>query len=142
MRHASKNNIDTCYYQARRNTPGIKAMVDYLGIDRAVAVKLKKVLTGETDLLTIDSAAKRHWEAHNPHEPVTLALEAVNELLGGYGVEYVESTEDTMHEAQGIEYINFGDTYSPTLMYDHRDGIWRLGTFGDCVEMEEKRFAA
>jgi len=115
-------------------------MVKDLGLSRETALAIKKVLTGRTDLMTVESARKRQYEAFNPHEPLTLALEAVNELMEQFGVEYIASKDDTCHDAQGIEYINTGDTYNLTMTYDHRDDIWRISSWGNYVELEPERF--
>lgn len=139
MRHKTKNDITTCYYNARRS-PSVKTMEKYLHIDHKMALAIKKVLMGRIDLMTIEAARKRQYEAYNPHEPLTLALEAINELMGMYGVEYIASKEDTMHEAQGIEYVNTGDTCQLTMTYDHRDDIWRVSSWGNYVELEPARF--
>ena len=139
MRHKTKNDIDTCYYNARRS-PSVNAMVKYLGLERETALAIKRVLTGRIDLMTVESARKRQLEAYNPHEPLALALEAVNELMGLYGVEYIASKDDTMHEAQGVEYINNGDTYNLTMTYDYRDDLWRISSWGNYIELEPERF--
>jgi len=139
MRHNTANDIDTCYYNARRS-PSVNAMVNDLQLDRKTALAIKRVLTGRTDLMTVESARKRQLEAYNPHDALTLALEAVNELMGMYGVEYIASKEDTMHDVQGIEYINTGDTYQLTMTYDHRDDLWRISSWGNYIELEPARF--
>ena len=141
MRHKTKNDITTCYYNARRS-PSIKAMVADLGLSLEIAKAIKKVLTGRTDLMMVKAAEKRQREAYNPHSALTLALEAVNELMGQCGVEYIESNDDTMYEAQGIEYINNGDTYKLTMTYDHRADLWRISSWGDYIELEPLRFAS
>ena len=139
MRHKTKNDIDTCYYNARRS-PSVNAMVKYLGLERETALAIKRVLTGRIDLMTVESARKRQLEAYNPHEPLTLALEAVNELMELYGVEYIASKDDTMHEVQGVEYINTGETYNLTMTYDYRDDLWRISSWGNYIELEPERF--
>jgi len=139
MRHKTKNDITTCYYNARRS-PSVKAMIEDLGLSSETAKAIKKVLTGRTDLMMINSAQKRQLEAYNPHSALTLALEAVNELMEQCGVEYIASKDDTMHEAQGIEYINNGDTYNLTMTYDHRDDLWRISSWGNYLELEPERF--
>lgn len=128
------------YYKAYRNTPSVKTMMEYLHISKDDARKIKKILTGKIDLMTIDSARKREEDAYNHHDKITLALEAVNEVMDGFGSEYIESIEDSCYNAEGLEYINMGDTYTNTMMYDYRDQIWRVGTQGDVVEIERKRF--
>jgi len=68
------------------------------------------------------------------------ALDYADELLGGNGIEYIASEQDTMRSRQGIEYVNMGDTYDTTLIYDHKTGRFYVGAWGDWVERYPKRF--
>lgn len=63
----------------------------------------------------------------------TVALHAINEVLGTHGVEGIGPPRSGDY-APSYEYLNAGDTYAGTLIY-HRDGD-RLfvGTWGDVVE--------
>lgn len=68
------------------------------------------------------------------------ALDYANELLGGNGIEYIESQQDTMRHREGLSYVNMGDTYDTTLIYDHKTGRFYVGAWGDWVERYPKRF--
>ena len=68
------------------------------------------------------------------------ALDYANELLGGNGIEYIESQQDTMRHREGLSYVNMGDTYDTTLIYDHATGRFYVGAWGDWVERYPKRF--
>lgn len=127
------------YYTARL-APSVKTLETRLNIDNATARHVKAILSGRVDLMTVESARKRQQEAYHDHEAVTLALEACNEVLDGHGVEYIRSNEDTMRRADGIDYLNTGDTYTNTLTYDNRDDIWRACAWGDLVEANDRRF--
>ena len=97
-----------------------------LGLSYSAARLVKGILTGKVNLLEFESALR----LPAAYDTQTRAFEALNEVLGGYGVEYVGSVEGI----QGIEYVNRGDTYSATLIYDRRDDLWRVGSWGDLVE--------
>ena len=72
---------------------------------------------------------------------VQAALELANERLGGHGVEYVESTEDSFRRPMGLSYVNLGDTYSATVAFDWRTLRFRFGaSWGDIVERAPRRF--
>jgi hypothetical protein len=71
---------------------------------------------------------------------VDVALKIMDVAMETHGVEYVKSNQDDFHTAAGFEYLNTGDTYSPTIIYDLSDGQWRLGTWGGEVEHDERRF--
>ena len=63
----------------------------------------------------------------------TVALHAMNELLGTYGVEGLGPTRGGDY-APPYEYLNAGDTYTGTLIYDRdRDRLF-VGSWGDVVE--------
>ena len=50
----------------------------------------------------------------------------VNDLLDAYGVEYIPHRKDTSREAFGLYYVNRGDTYVCTLLYDYVTCSWRV----------------
>lgn len=127
------------YYKARL-IPQKKILIDRLGLTDEQAQKVQNILNGTTDLMTIEAARERQWEAYNDHEPLTLALEALNELLEGFGVEYIRHEDDgyAVGDQYGIEYVNQGDTYAATIMYDHARNCWRVGDWGSIVERSSK----
>lgn len=63
--------------------------------------------------------------------PRERALRAFNDILGGYGTEYIPAGHNSKSPA--IAYVNMGDTYDTTIMLV--DGYtWRVGSWGDIVE--------
>lgn len=75
---------------------------------------------------------------HDPYAShmwrVTMALHAIDRVLGTYGVEPLRRTDDSPMGAPSHEYLNAGDTYAATLIY-HRDAdALRIGCWGDIVE--------
>ena len=58
-----------------------------------------------------------------------------------HGVESIPSADDTYHTFRGIEYLNTGDSYGATLMYDFGKGKWVLSSWGDVVERQSRRFS-
>ena len=68
------------------------------------------------------------------------ALDYANELLNGDGVEYIASEQDTMRSRAGLEFVNMGDTYDTTLIYDFSTGRFYVGAWGDWVERYPNRF--
>jgi len=64
---------------------------------------------------------------------ITVALHAINEHLGTYGVEGLGPPRSGDY-APPYEYLNAGDTYTTTLIYDRdRDRLF-VGSWGDLVE--------
>lgn len=72
-------------------------------------------------------------------------MEAVNELIGGFGVEFHRSPESAYdaEKAAGITYVNKGDTYDPTICHlrfnDDLPGKFVLSSWGDAVETFEQQ---
>lgn len=64
--------------------------------------------------------ALRNW-------PEGKAMERVNEILGGHGVESLALADGTL-----VDYVNLGDTYATTLLLI---GVsYFVGSWGDLVE--------
>ena len=61
-------------------------------------------------------------------------LETMNDYLGGHGVESLYGGDDII-----AEYINFGDTYSPTLLYNIAEAEFELTSWGDWYEEWESK---
>jgi hypothetical protein len=83
--------------------------------------------------------ATNEWIAACYHKPrrIDLILSALNELLECHGVEAFCTNHDRMHAI--AEYLNTGDTYSATILFRHDTGTFRLTTWGDFFERNEKR---
>ena len=81
------------------------------------------------------------WIGSCYHRPdnQSIKLEALNELLGGYGVEYIrlEDSWDPFYGDCAASYINLGDTYTTTLLLDHQQNRWRLIDWGSWYEEAE-----
>lgn len=56
------------------------------------------------------------------------AMNHANIYLGGYGVESLDP------EAPHIQYVNMGDTYSNTILYNSKTHYMWIGSWGDWVE--------
>ena len=62
-------------------------------------------------------------------------LSAVNDILGGYGIEYLES----INRRAKAYYVNMGDPYISTIILDlPRGRVWATG-WGTYVESEERQ---
>lgn len=62
------------------------------------------------------------------------ALVRVDSLLHGHGVEYTQNAEQDVVAM----YVNMGDTYNATIIYDCLAGKFYVGTWGDWVEWRSK----
>ena len=68
-------------------------------------------------------------------------LKKIDKILEGCGVEYTqEAVIESYHEFNGIEYVNMGDSYITTLIYDHRLMRYYISSWGDYIEWRGNRF--
>ena len=58
----------------------------------------------------------------------SVLLDTADRLIGGHGV------ENLYPDHGNIYYVNLGDPYDTTLMYDSRKGRLYVGAWGDYVE--------
>lgn len=126
------HGLEPIYYSTRCNLPSEKRLKE--AFPQCDPKLIRALLTGKVDLMTSKAARDRHIQAYNPHRPYVYALEALNEHLGAYGVEYVAHKDDTFTVSFGFEYLNFGDTYDTTLILDLKSGKWSIGSYGDKIE--------
>lgn len=129
------------FYSTKKPVPSVKTLVAGLGIHAEQALTIRAIWKGEIDLMTLEASRKFELVSCNPQDAVNLALEAIDEIIGSCGVEYIPSKDDTSTSVYGIEYCNMGDTYSPTILFDHEKNLWKVGSWGDIVEHEQQRFA-
>lgn len=67
------------------------------------------------------------------------AMETATVAMGGYGVERAtyEQSDDRLVD---FYYVNMGDTYNATLVADNLAHRFRISTWGDEVEIAERRY--
>ena len=64
---------------------------------------------------------------------VTVALHAMNQVVGTFGVEGLGPPRGGDY-APPYEYLNTGDTYGTTLIYRRRTDTLTIGSWGDIAE--------
>lgn len=75
---------------------------------------------------------------YNPLPATDAKLSALNELLGLFGVECIRGEVWSSYYYDNVaEYLNTGESYTATLILDHRRGKWILSSWGDFVEAME-----
>ena len=65
-------------------------------------------------------------------------MECLNEVLGMGGVEAIG---DAQTYGPPAEYLNAGDTYAATIIFDHMAGNFKLTSCGDWLENNEGKTA-
>lgn len=62
----------------------------------------------------------------------TVALHAINVIVRGYGIEALGKVD--MYRGPPYEYVNMGDTYATTLIYNSRTNNLYIGCWGTVAE--------
>jgi hypothetical protein len=70
----------------------------------------------------------------SPMWRVTMALHAIDRVLGTHGVEPLGVTDPSDGYAPPFEYCNAGDSYATTLIYNRRIDALMIGSWGDIAE--------
>lgn len=111
------------------NTPSIKTIAEGLNLDRDQARQIKDLISGKTEPENVPS------HCHYSHK-IAAILEACNTIGEFAGVEYIadKRDQDNYIDAYGLSYLNAGDTYTPTLIYDHAAGRYFVTSIGDILE--------
>ena len=112
-------------------------------LTRRQAAEILLVIRGRVDPARYKTVAAWIGQCFNPPRRIDLKLAAVDEIMGGFGVECIGEAEcPTIYGEPAAEYINVGDTYQATLLYDHDRAKWCMTTWGDWVETHEGAMAA
>lgn len=111
-----------------------------LRVDDLTADRVFKCIRSYDYATKTEGGEARIAECFNPPDEVDVQLHAINQLLGGFGIEYIADTTDTYTEMYGIDYVNMGDTYTCTVCYDHQSDQWLLSDWGTLLEENPDRF--
>lgn len=81
------------------------------------------------------------WNSKPDKTKVDANIELANDMLDGYGVEAIYGTGLNDRYFGDIEYIfvNMGDAYIPTVIYDVKEKQYFYASIGDIIESKELR---
>ncbi len=115
--------------------PSIKTLEARLNIDRPTALRARKLMDGRLDPETFESVDR--WVRQCYHKPndTELIMSALDEVLGGFGVECIRENCD---DSPSADYINMGDTYNATVIYCYVRDRFIVGCWGDYIEWIER----
>jgi hypothetical protein len=82
---------------------------------------------------TLEAGLCERWD-------VSRVMREANRILDAHGVESIRSADDTLHGFKGLEYVNLGDPYACTLVFDYARRRFYACSWGDTVERNERRF--
>lgn len=112
-----------------------KRIVQYLKVTLEGANQIRGVIKNEIKPMTFQSVQDWVKQCHNEPSYHEKKMCALNEILGGYGVEAVQ--ESGNYQTVPLEYINMGDTYTATICF--YEGAYHFTTWGDAVEYLERK---
>ncbi len=120
--------------------PSANTLEKHLKLDRKDALRLRKLLDGRLDPMTFASVQKWVKQCYNVPTKREQVMEAANELLNGHGIEAIkgEWQNGFWCDTRAV-YVNMGDTYANTLLYDRDSACYRIMSWGDFVEWCERK---
>ena len=124
-------------------SPPAAAIAASFQVDISTARLARRLIRGEEMIRGNPALPKTNdWIAacYHRHRRIDRILEALNECLECHGVLAFRTRNGSQYAAIA-EYLDTGDTYSATLLFRHDTGTFRLTTWGDFFERNEKRLA-
>jgi len=122
----------------------INELMDQWQLTRKQVQTIRRIIyDSEFDLKQFKSVRNRYDECYNPPDRIDCQLTAINEIMDSYGVESIQVSESLFQDryysnAIGI-YVNQGDTYILTIVYNTVDRIFEIINWGDYFESMEAR---
>jgi len=130
------------------NLPSKKSLVQmfkyYERKAKPVELDIASASASKADIVHIKTTDERatwlrHWMETKKVDDI---LDMANDLLDGHGIEAIRGdyhVNNYYYDIVGL-YVNMGDPYIPTLLYDTDRGKFYVGGYGDWVEANTKRY--
>ena len=117
----------------------LTAAADRPGELRNILDRASRQIPGTVQYFYSIGGGSRGTLDHHRHWRRTIILDAVNELVGGYGVEALGPRGSfSSGGSPRYEYVNMGDTYATTLIYRTKTDNLFIGDWGSIVEREDR----
>jgi len=118
------------------SAPTAKKIAQVFRLTDQEAIIIRKVLKGE-----LPTKAFKLTDYERQYGAAERRLIVVNKIIDGHGVEALADRDDNSSSyLPHAIYINTGDTYSPTILFDYHTRNFSLTTWGDYVERHPKWF--
>lgn len=142
-RRLTENKLRPIQTMKPQSFPPTKKVAEFLRIDLTQAALVRALVKREIKMreLPEDKFPKTvAWvrSCYNQPSCREIRLQALNEAIDGFGVETIGDVNNyppVIH----AEYVNTGDTYSPTVVRDNATGRYILTTWGDFMERNERK---
>jgi len=120
------------------HTMTYKEIADELNISIEKAKEVKGVITRKIPPENYESVRKWVKQCYNEPTNSEKKLEALNEIIEGYGTEGIFSPDFSIYWCL-FKYINTGDTYSATIIRLGDQKKYIISSWGDIIEYYEKK---
>lgn len=127
-------------------------LMKYWDIDELRLHLIKTVIELDNDetiddcLGMFESVIHLRKQCLNPPDTIQEKLLVINELIDGHGVEPIQVSEELYQDSYWGsvigEYINLGDTYDLTIVYNVIELEWEVISWGDYFEAKEAELKA
>lgn len=124
-----------------------------MSIDEDQLIRLARVLAaaesgkgGRAKLAPEDAdifdKAKTYGGGYDHHKLIDIAMDFANGVLDGHGIEAIRGdvTVDRYYFDIVALYVNMGDTYDTTLIYETATNRFLITDYGTWVEYNERRY--
>jgi hypothetical protein len=112
------------------SAPSTNNLMTKLNIDETRAKLIRAVIKNDT----ITTKAFKLNQYERMYKTYQRKLICIDKIIGGFGVEVIGDCNSCIDSDIKAEYVNLGDTYTSTILYNRKTGTYQLTTFGDFVE--------
>ena len=88
-----------------------------------------------------ESVQQLRKQCYNKPDTIQEKLTVLNELIDGHGIEPIQVSEELYQDSYYGncigEYVNLGDTYITTIVYNTIEREWLVTSWGDYFETKE-----
>lgn len=131
----------------RRNNPSAKSakatkrakeIADLITSSRVTA---KSAESAMVDAMAIDAKMRAEENGYGDHKAIDDILNVANSLFDGHGIEAIRGMwHDRYYQDIVALYVNMGDTYNTTLLFDAVKTKFHVTSWGDFVEAKTKSY--
>lgn len=119
--------------------PSVDRIESVCRVDRATAIKVRRVIDGRDDVEQYGSVERRIRECYRRPDHTDLVLTAVNELLDTCGIEAINAGWNGNYSGDvAALYANTGDAYGGTILFDVDRDTFYATSWADWVETAER----
>jgi len=115
--------------------PSVKTIKTRLNLSADDAAQVRGLIDGSLNPYDFESVQNAERQCFNRLGDIESTFIALNEVLNGCGSEAIFASG----YVPSVEYLNFGDTYATTVLYDYDRDLWFIESWGDWVEKAERR---